>query len=134
MAQGMAEPVSRWAVRVGWGLSGLVSLFLLLDAGTKLARLPVVEETMAQLGYPPGLGFGLGLLILAITLLYAAPRTALFGAVLLTRLLGGTVATHLRAGSPIVSHLLFGVLLGLIAWGGLWLRDGRLRALFPLRR
>ena len=88
---------------------------------------------MAGLGYPPGLGLGLGVMTLAIALLYAMPRTAVLGAVLLTGLLGGAMATHLRAGSPPFSHLLFGLYLGLFAWGGLWLTDTRLRGLLPWR-
>jgi hypothetical protein len=71
---------------------------------------------------------------LAIALLYALPRTSILGAILLTGLLGGAMATHLRAGSPLFSHLFFGLYLGLIAWGGLYLRDVRLRRLFPLRQ
>ena len=76
----------------------------------------------------------LGVIILVCTLLYAFPKTAVLGAILLTGLLGGTVATHLRVGSPIFTHTLFGVYLGLMAWGGLYLRDPRLRALIPLQR
>ena len=117
-----------WAGRV---LRGLVVAFLLFDGGIKVIGLPVVEETMAGLGYPPGLGLGLGVMTLA--LLYAMPRTAVLGAVLLTGLLGGAMATHLRAGSPPFSHLLFGLYLGLFAWGGLWLTDTRLRGLLPWR-
>jgi hypothetical protein len=121
----------RWTGRV---LSALVVLFLLFDGLIKVARLPVVEETMAQLGYPAGLGFGLGVLTLAIALLYALPRTALLGAILLTGLLGGAMATHLRAVCPLFSHLLFGLYIGLMAWGGLYLRDEKLRAWLPIRR
>lgn len=120
-----------WTGRV---LSALTVLFLLFDGAIKVLELQVVHDTMAQLGYPPGLGFGLGVLTLAIAILYAVPRTAILGAILLTGLLGGAIATHLRVGSPVFSHLLFGVYLGLLAWGGLWLRDPALRALIPLRR
>lgn len=121
-----------WTGRV---LSGLTVLFLLFDGGIKLAPIAPVTETLAQLGWPtdPGLARGLGVMTLAIAALYALPRTALFGAILMTGLLGGAIATHLRVGSPVFSHLLFGVYLGLIGWGGLWLRDPRLRALLPLR-
>ncbi|MGK6306925.1 DoxX family protein [Variovorax sp. DT-64] len=122
---------ARWAGRV---LSGLVVLFLLFDGLIKVVELPVVGETLVQLGYQPGLGFGLGVLTLAIALLYAWPRTALLGAILLTGLLGGAIATHLRVGSPLFSHLLFGAYIGLMAWGGLFLRDEKLRQLLPLRR
>ena len=96
----------------------------------KLIELPVVAETLQQLGYPPGLARSLGALTIGIGVLYAVPRTAFLGAVLLTGLLGGAMATHLRVGSPIFSHFLFGLYVGLLAWGGLYLRDPRLRALF----
>lgn len=129
-----APPVGGGTLWTGRILSALVTLFLLFDGAIKVMALPVVEDTMAALGYPPGLGFGLGVLTLAIAALYAFPRTAVLGAVLLTGLLGGAMATHLRVGSPLFSHLLFGLYLGLLAWGGLWLRDPALRALIPLRR
>jgi hypothetical protein len=95
--------------------------------------LSVVTETMTALGYPPGLERGLGVLTLVCVLLYAVPRTRVLGAILLTGLFGGAMATHLRVGSPLFSHLLFGVYLGLLVWGGLYLRDARLRALIPFR-
>lgn len=121
------------ATRIGYGLSGLVILFMLFDGGIKLVPLDVVMETTAQLGYPATETFarGLGILGLVCTAIYAFPRTAVLGAILLTGYLGGTIATHLRVGSPIFSHMLFGVYLGLMLWGGLYLRDGRLRALMP---
>lgn len=121
-----------WTGRV---MSGLVIVFLIFDGGIKLAPLAVVTETMQQLGYSgsPELARGLGGMTLAIALLYALPRTSLLGAILLTGLLGGAMATHLRVGSPLFSHLLFGLYLGLLAWGGLYLRDPRLRRLFPVR-
>jgi hypothetical protein len=132
-------PVSRTALWIGYILSGIVILFLLFDAGIKLVPLPIVIETMAQLGYPAGdrgveLARGLGVLTLVCTLLYAIPRTSVLGAILLTGLMGGAMATHLRVGSPLFSHLLFGLYLGLMLWGGLFLRDQRLRTLIPLRR
>jgi DoxX-like family len=121
---------SVWAGRIA---SGLVIAFLVLDAGMKLVPLPVVTETMQQLGYPPSvtLARGLGVLLLVCTALYAWPQTSLLGAVLLTGYLGGAIATHLRIGSPVFSHLLFGVYLGVLLWGGLWLRDTRVRGLMP---
>lgn len=126
-------PAALW---IGRAMSGLVVAFLIFDGGIKLAPLSVVTETMQQLGYSgsPELARGLGVLTLAIALLYALPRTSILGAILLTGLLGGAMATHLRAGSPLFSHLFFGLYLGLIAWGGLYLRDVRLRRLFPLRQ
>jgi ABC-type transport system involved in cytochrome c biogenesis permease component len=115
-------------------MSGLPALFLLVDAVGKLVRpAPVVEGTL-QLGYPESVILGLGIVLLACTVLYIIPRTAILGAILLTGYLGGAVATHVRVGSPLFSHILFPVYLGVLIWGGLYLRDERLRALFPLRR
>ena len=120
-----------WAGRI---LSALVIVFLLFDGVIKVIEMDIVKQTMAELGYPVQVAFGLGILTLVIAVLYAIPHTAVLGAILLTGLLGGAIATHLRVGSPIYSHLLFGAYLGLMAWGGLFLRDRRLRALIPLRR
>lgn len=119
------------ARRAGWALSGLAILFLIMDAGMKLAVAQPVIDTTATLGWPVDAGTLrlLGLLLLVPTLLYAWPRTAPLGAVLLTGYLGGAVATHLRIGSPLFSHILFGVYLGAIVWTGLWLRDERVRTL-----
>jgi hypothetical protein len=122
---------ARWA---GYAISALVILFLAFDGVMKLVPLDIVTETLGQLGYPPSLARGLGVLTLVCAALYAIPRTSVLGAILLTGLLGGAIATHLRVGSPIFSHLLFGGYLGLMAWGGLFLRDERVRALIPLRR
>ena len=121
-----------WTGRI---MSGLVIAFLIFDGGIKLAPLAIVTETMQQLGYSGSqeLARGLGVMTLVIALLYALPRTSLLGAILLTGLLGGAMATHLRVGSPLFSHLLFGLYLGLLAWGGLYLRDPRLRRMFPVR-
>lgn len=118
---------------IGRLLSALVVLFFLFDGTIKVLELDIVKETMTQLGYPPELGFGLGVLTLVCAALYAIPQTSVLGAILLTGLLGGAIATHLRVGSPIFSHLLFGVYLGIMMWGGLFLRDERLRGLLPLR-
>jgi hypothetical protein len=124
------------AIWIGRTLSGLVILFLVADSAMKLVPLPIVPETMGQLGYPTSveLARGLGIITLLCTALYAFPRTAVLGAILLTGYMGGAMATHLRVGSPPFSHTLFGLYLGLMIWGGLFLRDERLRALIPLRR
>jgi hypothetical protein len=129
-------PVSDKASWTGYVLSGLVILFLVFDGVIKLVPIAAVTDTMMELGYPssPNLSRGLGVLTLACTLLYAIPRTSVLGAILLTGLMGGAIATHLRVGSPLFSHMFFGVYLGLMIWGGLFLRDDRLRALIPLRR
>jgi hypothetical protein len=125
---------SRAPRRIGWALSGLAIAFFLMDGAMKLSNLPIVAETSAQLGWPADFGTTalLATLLLGSTLLYAIPRTAVLGAILLTGYLGGAVATHVRVGSPLFSHVLFGVYLGIIVWGGLWLRDPRLRALLPI--
>ena len=123
------------SVRAGWAMSGLAILFLSVDGAMKLAQLPIVAETSARLGWPsdPATIYLLAALLLGSTLLYALPRTAILGAILLTGYLGGAVATHVRIGSPLFSHVLFGVYIGILVWGGLWLRDSRVRALLPLR-
>jgi hypothetical protein len=115
-----------WSGRI---LSALVILFLLFDGTIKVMELDVATQTTAQLGYPVSVVFGIGILTLVIAALYAVPRTSVLGAILLTGLLGGAIATHLRVGSPIFTHMLFGFYLGLAAWGGLLLRDDRLRAM-----
>ena len=120
----------KWA---GYGLTGLVVLFLVMDTTMKLLQLDVVKSTMVELGWPGEMGLTLGVILGVCTVLYVVPQTAVLGAVLLTAYLGGAVATHVRIGSPLFSHELFGVYIGVLMWGGLWLREPRLRALFPLR-
>jgi hypothetical protein len=129
-----AASPNRLSIRAGWTVSGLLVLFLIMDAGLKIAALPIVSETVAALGWTPDPGYwrGMGMLLLALTALYAWPRTAVLGAILLTAYFGGAIATHARIGSPLLSHTLFGVYLGVMAWAGLWLRDPRIRALLPI--
>lgn len=119
----------------GWTMSGLLIAFMLLDSAMKLVPLQVVTQTMAELGYPASseMARGLGILGMICTALYALPRTAVLGAILLTGYMGGAMATHVRIGSPLFSHVLFGFYLGLLAWGGLYLRDPRIRAILPFR-
>lgn len=133
-ASSAALPISNLSVRTGRVFSGIVIAFFLLDAAMKLPPLQPVTDTMAALGWPADVGTArmLGILMLASVLLYAYPPTALLGAVLITGYLGGAVATHARIGSPLLTHTLFGVYIGVLAWAGLWLRDHRLRALFPV--
>ena len=120
---------------VGRTLTGLFALFMLgASIAPKLLGLPVAEETLTQLGWPAGYSRLIGLIELACLVLYLIPRTSVLGAVLMMALLGGAMATQIRVGNPLVSHILFSVYLGLFMWGGLWLRDERLRALFPFRR
>jgi len=121
-----------WTGRV---LTGLFALFMLgASIFPKLSGMPVAEETMAQVGWPNGYAFAIGLIELTCLILYLIPRTSVLGAVMFMGLLGGAMATQIRAGSPLFSHQLFSLYLGLIMWGGLWLRDASLRALFPFRR
>jgi TRAP-type C4-dicarboxylate transport system permease small subunit len=131
-----AQSVSKSARWTGLAMSGLVILFLLFDGGIKLVPLEIVTETSAQIGLPTDVSFArtLGILTLIGVVLYAIPRTSVLGAILLTGYMGGAIATHLRIGSPLFSHTLFGVYLGLLIWGGLYLREPRLRALIPFRR
>lgn len=122
------------SVAIGWVLSILFALFIVgASAAPKLLGLPIAEETMAALGWPPGHTLWIGVIELTLALLYLFPRTSLFGAVLFMAVLGGAMATQIRAESPLFSHILFSIYLGLIMWGGLWLRDRRLRASFPWR-
>ena len=125
-----ASNVVLWTGRT---MSGLVIAFMLLDGAMKLVPLDVVVTTSEQMGIPGSLARTLGVIGLICTLLYAVPRTSVLGAILLTGYLGGAIASHLRLGDPIFTHTLFGLYLGLLAWGGLYLRDARLRALIPLR-
>jgi hypothetical protein len=120
-----------WAGRV---LTGLFAAFMAFDIAIKFTRLPVVDETMIALGWPPGLTTAIALIELAAVAFYLVPRTALLGALLMTGVLGGAVATHLRVGSPLFSHTLFGLYLGAVMWGGLYLRDVRVRAVLPFLR
>lgn len=118
---------------VGRVMSALPVLFLLVDGAMKLIKpAPVVEGTL-QLGYPESVIVGLGIVLLACVALYAIPQTSILGAILLTGYLGGAVATHVRVGNPLFSHILFPIYVATLVWGGIYLRDPRLRALIPLR-
>jgi len=119
-----------WAGRV---MSGVAVLFLVMDATFKLLELPAAVEASTQLGYPASVMFGLGLLELALLAVYLVPRTSPLGAVLWTGYLGGAIATHVRVGNPLFTHTLFPIYVATLLWGGLWLRDERLRAVLPLR-
>ena len=129
-------PVSKPALWSGRLLSGLVIVFLLFDGAIKLVPWPVVTETMDRMGYgsSEALARSLGLITIVCTALYAVPPTSILGAILLTGYLGGAIASHLRIGSPLFSHVLFGFYLGLMLWGGLWLRRRSLRAVLPFSR
>jgi len=114
----------------GFSMSALVVLFLLMDAGMKLAAVQPVLEAGQQIGFPGvSMARKLGAVLLVCTLLYVWPRTSLLGAILVTAFLGGAVATHVRLGNPLFTHVLFGVYVGILLWGGLLLREPRLRLL-----
>ena len=129
-------PVSKSARLLGRILSGLVIVFLLFDGAIKLVPWPIVTETMDKMGYGSNesLARSLGVITVVCTVLYSIPPTSILGAILVTGYLGGAIASHVRIGSPLFSHTLFGLYLGLMLWGGLWLRDRNLRSLLPFRR
>ena len=121
--------------RLGWTLSALFALFMLgASVAPKLMGMPIAQETMAALGWPDAPVLLIGVLELVCTLLFLFPPTGLLGAVLMMAILGGAIVTQLRAGSPLASHTLFGIYLGVAMWGGLILRDTRIRAVFPFTR
>lgn len=122
------------AVWTGRAMSGLFILFMLGASVMPKFLMPEISETtMTELGWPVKYAVMIGVIELTGVLLYAIPRTAVLGAVLLMGLLGGAMATQLRIENPLFSHILFSVYLGLFMWGGLWLRDPKFRAIFPLR-
>jgi len=114
-------------------MSGLPALFLFMDGVGKLLKPKAVVEGTILLGYPESVLLGLGIVLLVCTILYVIPRTSILGAILLTGYLGGAVATHVRVGHPLFTHILFPGYLGVLLWVGLFLRESRLRALVPLR-
>ena len=123
------------AVWTGRVLTGLFALFMLgASILPKLTGMKTATETLTSLGWKSDYVLAIGLLELAFIATYLFPRTAVLGAVLMTGLLGGAMATQVRVENPLFSHELFSIYLGLFMWGGLWLRDPRLRAMFPWRR
>ena len=118
-----------WPGRV---ISALPILFLLFDGVMKLVKPAIVVETTVGLGYPERSILGIGLVLLACTVLYVIPRTSVLGAILLTGYLGGAVATHVRVGADWFP-VFFPIIMGVLIWGGLWLRDYQLRVLIPFR-
>jgi hypothetical protein len=123
---------SRWMFWVGHIVSTLVGLLMLLDGIMKLIKPEPVVEATVKLGYPENTIFGIGIALTASTVLYLIPRTAVLGAILLTGYLGGAVASHVRAGDEMFT-IAFAAVFGALVWGGLWLRDERVRALVPFR-
>ncbi|WP_437755696.1 DoxX family protein [Sorangium sp. So ce1389] len=126
-------PRSRKALWAGRILSGLAVLFLAFDAVGKLLQPREVVEGTTTLGYPASVIFPLGVVQLVCLAFYLAPRTAVLGSVLWTGYLGGAIATHVRVGNPLLTHTLFPIYVAALLWGGLWLRDRRLRSILPLR-
>jgi hypothetical protein len=128
------DPGGRAYRVTGWALTGLTIAFMLFDSLSKLALESHVVAATAGIGFPVATIRPIGLILLACTILYAIPRTAVLGAILLTGLMGGAVASKIRIEDPLFSSILFGVYFGVILWAGLYLRDSQLRALIPLRR
>jgi hypothetical protein len=124
---------SKKMIWTGRAISAFVVLFLLFDSTIKWMRLQMVLDAFKQLGYSPDLSVAIGALLLLCTVIYVIPQTSVLGAVLLTGYLGGAVASNLRIGAPLFSHILFPVYMGAMVWGGLYLRDGRLRELVPVK-
>ncbi len=123
------------AQKLGWVLSGLFALFMIAaSAAPKFLGMPIVAQTMTELGWPEAPVLLIGSLEVGLTLLFLFPPTAVLGAALMMALLGGAMVTQIRAGSPLYSHQLFSIYLGVVMWGGLILRDPRARGVFPLVR
>jgi uncharacterized membrane protein len=122
-----------WNVRIGTALSTIAVLFLLFDSIGKLLKVAPVVAGSAELGYPESVIRTLGVILLVCVITYLVPRFSIVGAVLLTGYLGGAVATHVRVGSPLLTHVLFPIYVAVFVWGGLLLRDVRLRRLFVAR-
>ena len=125
---------SKGAIWTGRALSALAILFLLFDSLTKLMMVDPVVKAAAQLGYPIDLLPVTGGILLFCLTVYAIPRTSVFGAMLLTGYLGGAVEANLRIGTPLLTNVLFPVYFGVMVWGGVFLREKRVRTLFSLRK
>jgi hypothetical protein len=123
----MSERARIWTGRI---LSGIAVLFLTFDAAIKVAASSMAVSSTAELGYPTNIVVPLGLLELALLAVYLTPRIAPLGAVLWTGYLGGAIATHVRLENPLFTHILFPIYVAALLWGGLWLRDARVRTLF----
>lgn len=132
-ARTMGDSVSR-RIRAGWALSGLGVLFLLFDATIKLRPIPPVVASFDQLGFPVSASLGLAVLEFVLLALYLAPRTSMLGALLFTGFLGGATAIQVRVGNPFLTHVLFPSYVAALLWGGLFLRDDRVRVLVPAPR
>lgn len=125
--------VSKGALWTGRALSGLAILFLIFDGVTKVMKVSQVMQASAQLQFPEWQIAVIGAILLICTAVYAIPQTSVLGALLLTGYLGGAVASQLRVGNPLFAETLFPVYFSLLVWGGLYLREPRVRALLPFR-
>lgn len=130
----MENTVSKTRLWISYIMSGLVILFMLMDSIMKFVKPAEVIEGSIALGYAEHHLAIMGVLGLISTLLYLFPRTSVLGAILLTGYFGGAIATHLRLDNPLFTHTLFTVYFGILVWGGLWLRNPKLRELFPVRQ
>ena len=128
MDAAIAKSDSKMMLWTGRILSALPALFLLLDGAMKLVKPEFVVKATVELGYPEGVIFGLGVVLVACTVVYLIPQTAVVGAILLTGYLGGAIATHVRADDGLFP-IIFAVIFGALIWGGIYLRDERLRSI-----
>jgi hypothetical protein len=128
-----SPPVSKKLLWGGRILGGLPALFLLVDGVMKLIKPDAVLEATVKLGYPESVITGLGIVLIACTVVYLIPRTSVLGAILLTGYLGGATANHVRHGDSLFT-IVFPIVFGVLIWGGLFLRDPRVRALIPVRK
>jgi DoxX-like family len=126
--------VGRKRLVASYVLTAFVALFLTFDTVLKVLMLAPAVEGTTELGYPARTVFSIGMIEFVCVALYLVPRTSVLGALLTTGYLGGAIATHVRVGSPLLSHTLFPIYVALMLWGGLYLRETRLRELVPFRR
>jgi hypothetical protein len=121
---------SKAVLAISYIMSAIPVLMLFMSAGMKISKVPMVTDGFAKMGFPAGVIMPIGIVELLCTVLYIIPQTAVLGAILLTGYLGGAIVTHVRAEEAFIGPLAFGVLV----WGGLFLRDARIRNLIPLRK
>jgi hypothetical protein len=129
-----SKQVSRSTLLIGYALTGLAALFLAVDTVMKLLALEQAVHASTELGYPASAVFTIGIIELVCLTLYLVPATSVSGSILLVGYLGGAVAAQVRIGNPLASHVLFPTCVAAMLWGGLYLRESRLRALLPFRR
>jgi hypothetical protein len=120
--------------RTGWILSGIVIAFMVADAGANLLAIEPIRRAMLETGYPLDQSWLISALALICVVMYAIPATSVLGAIILTGFLGGAITSHLRVAGTLTPEMILSVILGVLAWGGLWFRDPRLRVLIPRRR